>query len=586
MYKTFLSVMFGICMGLVISQVNPEKVLTTWELFGVMMLFVVICLWWWYAVFLAARCPAEKPLYYFLDFLTLAFVACAAKLWDKPAPWLVISLWAMFFILVRLSLVAWYEQLVRLLPPQLGALLQAPRFYRKYRSPKRVLRSDRYIIGTACMILFVAGAIVSIFLAGGIGERLKRDGDTSALRAFWTSTQPVLTEDVAKSAQPLFACIVMLGIAFTLYVVICLPEASGERRGAESSSGAPQPTPYSSGPIPDDRLAVDYSSCGEESKQRLEAVKRGLNHFQSAFSQAFPMGRRHHWSTVHSANDVEVQAFAMGLRFEVEEEQKIVNSSYLTFFIHWLDDCFDSGHHTPGVRRWLLHWYRKGSSRNVDIATLLGTQWDTIFPRSEDAGLIKFIQAAEQHVQEGENRSVFERGLRRLAIGSILLNPGSDDNQRFLNWLLEVHRLGFFTSPRLEAEAAGDASRSLLNTIKALNARTIALTSKPVQECWDAVSPDSWLTTAVMNILLINPVFYHNSALEMKHEGLSPSWAEYMEGVTYSGDLTQLAGSLWRHGNKGLCPARARQIEFILKATSKYLGDAKDVFLRRAISKG
>jgi hypothetical protein len=118
-----------------------------------------------------------------------------------------------------------------------------------------------------------------------------------------------------------------------------------------------------------------------------------------------------------------------------------------------------------------------------------------------------------------------------------------------------------------------------------LNHRTIALTSKPVQECWDAVSPDSWLTTAVMNILLINPVYYHNNALETEYEGLSKSWTEYMEGKTYSGDLTQLTGLLLQPPNL-LCQGRVRQIEFILKATNKYLGDPKDVFLRRAISKG
>lgn len=557
MYNTFISVVFGFCLGLIFIPLDetmfaagPGPAL----LVAAVMVVVVMSLWWWYAIFFMRVCPAESAPMYLLDLICLTSVALAGRLWLNPDVWTIVAIISIVCLLIRFGLVIFATKCPHHgLTKALRLKPQVRSYPRSDGTERRVLRSDIHLLGFGAIMLLFCIVIIAAFAAGK--------------GSFFSGGDE---RDTLSDPQYAFLATIILGAVYTLWVACAVPGASVPLQAGGSTMTTPTATqPWS-------RLIAAYESV--VTRQALRIRVRQIRNGKAAFEQSLAKAqlpahlRSHSQNRLHSSYDVEVQAFAMGLRFSDSNEKQLHASGKLTWFIHWFDDLFDGGPYQVPMQRFLHELHM--SNGKVDGLSFLETPWGTILKRQDDGErtgdkeVIQFIRLVEDGIPR-DGKIMFQRGLRRLALGGVLLNESCDDE--FGKWLLTLHTDAFekiYHCPKHSrvAEVLGDC-----------DPRTIALTTKPIQECWDALEPDDPCTTALMNILLMLPALEHNVELECQYRELDEKWKDYARLEQCKNDVNNVATALSTgaiNATQVIPESRIKQLKFVLSATALYLDGA------------
>ena len=523
-YLTFVSIIFGVFISvwvepieyLVDSKLSGDKEwwqLTIYVLVGLFMFGILICLWWWYGMFIGQIAPARGFQMYGLDFAALALFAFAANFWHKPIVFTGAE------VLASIPMAYRFHKLRTLV--------------RKGSNHQKALKSALKIIIGAPIVILVLIAILML----------------PSLQTFVLPfLQPPLGFDVIEGIfGGIVICLMAMGIGVTIKAV-------------QTTEGLSWGSGLEVLDMPD-KLAMIVPDTDLVPDKDLAAAFLVASHAKHDFEDKVRKSgltehRRIHLSTVHSLNDVGVQAQilcipSIGTGDQVTAANEVRNKGLLTYFGHWLDDIFDQST-MPGM----FDRLKMAIDNDSDPNRKYTDEWfieifrDTLLERRSESGraLFNFL---ESNFNELTN-PLKVVGFTRLYLGSRVFHKGGEAREArqyhrkvLDHWLGDKKGIldGFPARDGLAALGGEDIDRF------------ITLTTKTVQELWfgledplslesdEAKKLESFYLTFLYSLLLGPALYYHNHPEEAERKELDPEWLRDYDGEsleTTSDDKTQL----------------------------------------------
>lgn len=246
-----------------------------------------------------------------------------------------------------------------------------------------------------------------------------------------------------------------------------------------------QPEQFSKKPTFQDlpsKLEKLYSLIPEHEKI-LEAIRKGREEFEADVAK---LGyKSFHMSKVHSYEDVEVQAFMVGIPADLNTDE-IVIKVYHTYATHFIDDFLDRPDLEPSGET--LERYCRNNIR--DCLDAIGT-----------LGLFANRMAEKALHPEG-----VYKGLHRMIYGSLVQKTPVGEKQN--QYLREFKELGL---QGVDKEVAQD--------IQTISDVTYWQTTKTLQEFMFSSDADFDMTQAELWNLIYSPALYYHDIDQEEAEG-------------------------------------------------------------------
>lgn len=280
------------------------------------------------------------------------------------------------------------------------------------------------------------------------------------------------------------------------------------------------------------RLERLYSVIPEHEKI-LEAVKRGREEFENDVAK---LGfENSHMSMVHSYEDVETQAFIIGIPADLNSDE-IAIKAYHTYTSHFVDDFFDRPDLEPSAET-----LEKNCKNNIkDCLDAIGA-----------LGLLSHRMAGKAIHPEG-----VYKGLHRMIYGSLIQKTPIGEKQN--QYLRDFKDLGLQS---VDERVAKD--------IRMIDDVAYWETNKVVQEFMFSSDPDFDMTRAELwNLIYAPALYYHDIDQEEKKGEINFSKPPSVE------DMMSMIEIARRHILDYPDPRlsqRLQQLQFLVSAFQKNL---------------